>query len=1008
MPTLNLELKRIRRWLAWPALFAILAVAGMAGQAQGQAACPHATIRLETNQPLDTAAICEAARPWAEDGFQVFILLTDYRTGGEDDWFNYLDRVEIEAGLRGAEPGEGFNKNALALEASTAAGPDWGVSVTYGELLYGSRLDNDQALLQLNDQMRAAIAAGDPTGAFVGALNSAYAINHPPLPLWVWGGLGLVGLGVLGAGGAVVASRVVLPARRRARQRAALRQHLADLRSRTSNLLGACHRLLDGDGPEATVLYQLFSAYGGEQAPDLRRDVREWLRRSQGALNDAFDLRQKLIDPATQAKHPLEAQVQDWELLYVTLAGSSERILEVTDEELRALLDPLLTLDREADDVQLAAQLDDIRRELAGMPLKVDLQTVDLAETDAEGILGYIDQVKAATAHLKEMYRQAPERLAGVQAQRRSAEKAVPAGFVLTADQLFAGIDERLQRAVTALENDRAIEAVQHADEAADDLETVQGFIEAMDDRDRRQAEFDAIIPPDHRPAHLAAILQEIESDIQEIIQCIAAGDYEAAADEVEGLEQDSRRALAEAQAWQALHRQNAEALGRLDRESTRLAGQAQAAAQAAWEALQSYPEGNWADLGDGLREAAGTLARLRGGELAQIERLNSSEAQKFDEAEARLAQTSADLARAEGQLQAVVNRLAEVQVAEAGLAEALDLTEADIARAEAFRDREDVKIGPEVDRQLAEARRRLAESRALLPAREFLAALEAQTTARDLATAARAAASEQVQTINALQEELASKVRSVAGKVGRSKSNAEALAAVMQTTAINKVVRRAEAALSKAKQARAGTKDLEDQALADGLRAAIAAYDEAAQRADEAAQKIAAGRKAHQDAVAQTRAAIDAAQTAIRRAERVVNQSKARGAGRRSLERAKRMLPDESGLNSQTNTALARMRRRAEDAQDHAKEAESQARERIRAAEAQRRRRRSTWTLPSSPFSPPSTGRSSRRTTSRSSRRSGSARASSRRSSSRGSSRRSSSRGSSRRSSSRGSSRRR
>ncbi len=212
---------------------------------------------------------------------------------------------------------------------------------------------------------------------------------------WGWVFIGVLGLGALGVGGYKLMPWAI--------RRTRLKRQLKILRARTSNLLNACEPLLRGDTPEETVLYQLFGAYGGEQSERPRKNVYEWLRRSQDALNVAFDLRRNLVAAEVREKRALEQQVYDWEMLYLTLVGNSERILSLTNDELHTLLDPILVLDRETTDVQLIKQLDDIWRELAsGMPLKVDLMMVDPSETDAEGILGYIDRVKDTIADVRD------------------------------------------------------------------------------------------------------------------------------------------------------------------------------------------------------------------------------------------------------------------------------------------------------------------------------------------------------------------------------------------------------------------------------------------------------------------------------------------------------------------------------------------------------------------------------------------------------------------------------
>jgi hypothetical protein len=375
-------------------------------------------------------------------------------------------------------------------------------------------------------------------------------------------------------------------------------------------------------------------------------------------------------------------------------------------------------------------------------------------------------------------------------------------------------------------------------------------------------------------------------------------------------------------------------------------------------------------------------------------------EEQKFDEAEQMLTQAAADLAQTEQQLQNIVNCLAEVRAAETHIQEALRLTEADLAKAEAFRNQEDAKIGPKVDKQIEKARRQLAEGQQLMEAREFTAATKAQSEARQLATAAYAAASEQVQEINDLQAELKAAVGSVTGKVGQCKAQSKALPAVAKTAKTNKLVRQATDGLSKAKQARAASTGLEERALAKALRAAVAAYDKARQQADQALQQIAADRDEYESYRTAARGGVYAAQAAIKKAERAVRDRDSGGAGHHALQRAKKALPTFPAKDV-PKQALTRLQKQAKEAQRYAKQAEREARQKIRAAEAKRdrqrrqARRRHTLASPKRPSSRSTSRRSSSRGTSR-------------RSSSRGSSRRSSSRGSSRRKSSRGSSRRR
>ena len=191
-----------RRRLTQLALLVVVAAVWPIVRADAQAPCPHADIRLDTEQVVDVDAICNTAQPWAEDGFRVFILLTDFRAQSEEQWFEFLDQAEAEAGQRDLSQPDGFEKNALAFEASTATDLAWGYNVTFGERLFDSALDMDATLFQIQDQMRSSIVAGEPTQAFTQALTISYAATHPPPSPWIWVGAGVLLAGALGAAAA--------------------------------------------------------------------------------------------------------------------------------------------------------------------------------------------------------------------------------------------------------------------------------------------------------------------------------------------------------------------------------------------------------------------------------------------------------------------------------------------------------------------------------------------------------------------------------------------------------------------------------------------------------------------------------------------------------------------------------------------------------------------------------------------------------------------------------------
>jgi hypothetical protein len=344
------------------------------------------------------------------------------------------------------------------------------------------------------------------------------------------------------------------------------------------------------------------------------------------------------------------------------------------------------------------------------------------------------------------------------------------------------------------------------------------------------------------------------------------------------------------------------------------------------------------------MEQSASMLQRLRHDQLNQIKSLNGLKMQKFAQAERMLTYAAADLARLEQQGQAIVNRLAGLQAAETHLADALHLTEADLARLKDLRDREDPKIGPEVDRQIEQASHQLAEARRLVAAGEFITAVDVQVAARQLITAAYVAADEQVREINTLQLKLESLVKSAQEKKRRCLAEARKLPAVAQTDSTNRLGWQLRDELSRAEQLRVAAIVLEDRALAEALRVAIEAYEEVTQLAEWVAVQVTADRREYAQCLDQTLAALDEAQTAISQAKQVVHQSDAGGAGQHALYRAQTILSSVAKIENATKEALVRIRQQAEKSRHYTQQAEHLARRNIRLAQAERDRRLLEW----------------------------------------------------------------
>ena len=140
----------------------------------------------------------------------------------------------------------------------------------------------------------------------------------------------------------------------------------------------------------------------------------------------------------------LEQRIFDWEMLYITLVGRRDRIRNMTGDEIRTLLDPMVDPKIEEEPVELVEQLDELRRELAGQPLRIKWQQVSPLHLEADGILDYVDQLKTRLIQLPDRHKQeTPYWLAEARHQRRQAEVEVLQGYAQMLRQSGIKVDTK-------------------------------------------------------------------------------------------------------------------------------------------------------------------------------------------------------------------------------------------------------------------------------------------------------------------------------------------------------------------------------------------------------------------------------------------------------------------------------------------------------------------------------------------------------------------------------------
>ena len=535
----------------------------------GADGCAGVQIRNDSSTSIDEALICEATEQWVKKGFQVYVFVTDQDPGTEEAWYAIRDEVEPAWGIY--DPAnDTFAKGALAIELTTDTSHPWGHDLAFGEYLFGTSLDDDAVIGRLEGQLKNGVSRGEVTEAIVNLLNESYQIAFPlptltpePIPTVVVTGpttihetkvdfgplvrgfFIILTIAVVLVAGYFLVTRLAVPVLKKMSRRKQLNKQKEDQRARCADLLNACEGLLKGDSAQNTLLYQLWASYGGARYQRRDAEVLEYLRRSQEALTRAFEVWNGLVHPErSEVPQELEGLVKVWETLYLTLVGTNERILAMTWDEQKTLLDPMLVLEREETDVQLVTQLDNILREQQGAgSLRIDLMVIQPEEVDAEGILGYIDQVKQAMSELREAREEAPRLVSEAQSQRQRLGESVQIPFGLKSDEVFAYPDTLIAQAEEALTGKLWLDAQEGGEAALRALAEIPESVSTL--RKAHQAIEDLEISKRQGMPGLDAVRQPLRASYQQAGGFLSQGQYSETVHAAEAIQANCARANA-------------------------------------------------------------------------------------------------------------------------------------------------------------------------------------------------------------------------------------------------------------------------------------------------------------------------------------------------------------------------------------------------------------------------------------------------------------------------------
>lgn len=935
--------------------------------------CPNVRILNESNTTkLNEETICNAAQQWVNKGFQVYIFVTDANPGTEDEWFLIRDRVEGAWGIYNPS-NDTFSKGALAVELTTVTGHPWGQDLAFGEYLFSTPLDNDAVIGRLEGQLKNTVTTGEVSGAIVEILNQSYQIAYPPvtptpkpMPTVIVTGPTTIHetkvdfgplvrlIAIFAAAVAILAGIVffVIPALTKAGKIAKMRNHLLDLAKRVDSLLLAADSLFAGDKVEDTILWQLFSAYGGEAYPELVTQVRGLIERSRKAIEEAFLLNQDLDQRLPNEKPgAYQEMIKAYEMVAVTITGTDLTILGLDDEALRKFVDPMAPgVESQMAGSHLVEQVAKLRSELSARPLKVQFMVVNPEKVDAQGVFGYANGVKSIIRQLADAREQGPKQLAEAKsARQKAAADQWPEG--LTPDLAFSAADTLITQADGEAGKGRFLEVEKLSQRAIGLITKIIKILPEVTEAVSRYSQVLAATKMITDQGYRLGFFLETSDNCQKIratmYNRISQGDPEGAQRSIQNLKDESANLLTKAQQLVDLRGKNEGALRRLSAETARVDHFRLTKALPAWQELKGYPVGNWKLVERNFGIATRILAEMfdypadpNDPTSSSIANLNSMKIQDFAGAELKLVDAFALLRQAEQQLMEVITQLEKIQLLEASLQGGMQTVAADIRKATARRDQENTKIDKDVDTMISEAAERLARAQAEFERREFTGAESELAQAKKLATNAYASADQQAAEINGLMGKLVTAGNRAQTKVYHAQTNQADLTPAAQNALTAGKILYAADALKKGKTAESRVAGKEDRALSAALREAVTYYTEAERLADEALRYIEEDKAGYDRVISRTRNAIDRAKAAISQAGEYVEDDDASGAGSTSLRQAQNELPSLPDYGA-ISDAFDRAERSATRAKTLADQAAEQAQEQIREVERAREARR-------------------------------------------------------------------
>jgi hypothetical protein len=948
----------------------------------------------QSSADLNQAALCESASAWVARGFQVYIFLTDYAPPNEDTWFSTLDQFEISQGIRNSS---GFLQTAIAFEASTMRNNTFAANITMPDTLNVTPLWQDATLQMMKGQFRNLLNTGDYNRAFSETISSSYQTAFPPptltprpsnTPLPTATTNPVVATQQAAAAQAeraaqeaqqqqtmatvtsifvvivvVIASGLIIvfvgiPTYKKWRVVQNYRTQSTKLMNRSANLITAIETLLEGPTLEETTLYELWDAYGGKKYADRNKQVEGWLTAARQAFAKVSETFTALKREETS--HSPEEWTQKWEILYLTIVGTTARILNMNQAEQEELLNPLTGLKQEVIGDELFQQIDDVFQSLQGdETLNIQLMVMSAETVESAGILGYVALVKESLVELQTAKDKATPTISRLQQDISDFNESFKfSPEILNNEDGLKFARDQLTLAQQAMTEGRWLDAFNIADTAMKFVEhlspTLKAYIEAVQQSEQRITTISELETAGFKLQDLQQPISETRNNYKGFKTTIGQGNLVKAEEHIREISARSRNALQEAQKRSQQHERNNKRLVELAQSVAQIQTFADQEVGTAWEALQAYPSSNWVGLDEILKTARQSIQQLfdnptNADDLSSgIQRQNALEgSQDFSGASEALDKAFAQLQESKLQLQSILDRLNVVREIEEQVETSIDAAKQDLKKAFERRDSDNTKVNTIVDQMLADASEKIRVAEQAIIDREFTNAANMIKDARQFANKAYEDASAQIAAINEAIRTLNEQHRRSVQTIEQSVSEFSNLPAVVRSETIAQLIANAKQALQQADIAAQHISGQQDDKWLSALNEVTSFFAEAEQRANQAMNSIDQARREYQQRYDAAQQALSEANAAINRAQNSVRDSDANNAGDSALRRARSSMMEmaEFGVGydilNQILEAARLAQRTASQAQHEAESEIAAVRRRRREEEEERQRRR-------------------------------------------------------------------